>query len=171
MEEYLAAGQVVRPHGVKGAVKVRVLSDDPGRFRGLERVYLEKSGGHEPVRVVSASGEGDNTIVFLEGANSRDAAEALRGAFLYVRRDQALPLPEGSWYISDLIGCVVEDSEGNALGILKDVMQAGAADVYVVHGGGRELLFPALKRLLLDVDVRAKKIVVDAAVLKEVADV
>lgn len=171
MEEYLAAGQIVRPHGVKGAVKVRVLSDDPARFKGLRHVYLEKSGGYGPVRVLSASGEGDNTVVTLEGAGDRDAAEALRGAFLYVRRDEAPPLPEGSWYISDLMGCAVEDSDGNALGILKDVMQSGAADVYVVRDGERELLFPALKRLLLEVDVRAKKIVVDAAVLKEVADV
>jgi 16S rRNA processing protein RimM len=171
MDKYLVIGQVLRPHGVKGGVKVRVLSDAPDRFSGLGYVYLKRGGAYERVPVDSVLGEGERTVVNLRGVNGRDAAEALRGEYLYVRREDAPPLPKDAYYVCDLVGCAVYDTEGAALGTLFDVLQTGAADVYVVKKDGRELLFPALRRLLVTVDIGRRRIVVDANVLREVADV
>jgi 16S rRNA processing protein RimM len=170
MDKYLAIGKILRPHGVKGGVKVRVLSDAPDRFTGLGHIYMKRRDTYERVPVDAVSGEGERTVVMFKGVADRDAAEALRGEYLYVRRADADSLPEGSNYVCDLIGCVVSDTEGNSLGTLVDVLQTGAADVYIVKSGGKELLFPALKRLLVTIDVQQKRIVVDARVLREVAD-
>ncbi|MFZ5975904.1 MAG: ribosome maturation factor RimM [Bacillota bacterium] len=171
MEQFLVIGQVLRPHGVKGDVKVRVLSDVKDRFRGLRHIYMKLNDVYERRHIVSVLGEGDQTIVRLEGVSSRDAAEALRAQYIYVNREDAIPLQKDSYFICDLIGCAVADTEGDELGTLTDIMQSGAADVYVVQKDGRELLFPALKRLLVKVDIENRRIVVDAGVLKEVADI
>ena len=170
MDKYLVIGQVLRPHGVKGGVKVRVLSDAPDRFTGLWHIYMKRRDTYERVPVDAVSGEGERTVVLFKGVADRDAAEALRGEYLYVRRADADSLPEGSYYVCDLIGCAVSDTEGNSLGTLSAVMQTGAADVFVVKNEGKELLFPALRRLLVTVDVERQRIVVDARVLREVAD-
>lgn len=167
MEGYLRTGLIQKPHGVAGAVKLLPLTDDARRFEGMGEAYLEQGDVHTPVLVERAQVAAGSVQVKLAGCDTREAAEALRGAYLCVDRAHAAPLPPGRYFIADLVGCAVEDSAGTCLGTLADVLQHGAADVYVIRGS-RNLLVPALNKLLVLVDVAARRIVLDATVLQEV---
>ena len=172
MNEYLRIGVVLRPQGVKGELKVQPLTDDPSRFQRLMEVYIEtKTGGHSPAEVTSVSVREDAVYLTLGAVPDRTAAEKLRNAYLCVDRQNAVKLPKDRYFVCDLIGCSVYDSTGKKLGVLDDVMQTGAADVYSVRGETKKqsFLVPALKRLLKTVDVENKRIELDAQVLTQVA--
>ena len=167
MKNYLMIGQIVKPQGVRGEVKVLPLTDDPERYGELETVYFDEKG-EKSAKVLSARVREGFAYVALEGVADRDAAERLRNQALYVDRAHASPLPEGRYYISDLIGMQVTDENGAELGQLVDVMQAGGNDVYEVKGA-RVFRFPALKKVLKDVDVEGGSMVLDGAVLAQIA--
>jgi len=165
--EYLRVGLIARPHGVHGAVKLVPLSDDMNRYHSLKEAYLEKNGRYTPITVSDVSVQPDAVYAKLSCSPDRNAAETLRNLYICVDRAHAAKLPEGRYFVVDLIGCSVEDTEGNEYGTLTDVLETGANDVYVVKGE-KSLMVPALKKLLTKVDVAQKHIVFDAGVLKEV---
>lgn len=164
--KYLRIGQVVRSHGVRGDIKLQSLTDDPARFLSLKQAYLERNGAYTPVSPSGMRLLGNGCALHLPGCDSVEAAEALRGAFLCVARADAAPLPEGSYFIADLIGCEALDSEGKRYGKVTDVLTLPANDVYEIDGG--KLLVPALKRVLKEVDAENGRMVFDAEVLREV---
>ena len=168
---YLLIGAVGRARGLKGHVRVRPFTDDPGRFFALERAFLKgPDGAYRQVSVAEAEVNGDAVFLRFREFADRTAAETITGQELYILREDAVELPAGSYFIVDLIGCAVEDHEGTPLGTLAEVLQPGAADVYVVRGGPRgEVLFPALKAVILSTDIAARRIVVDGRRLPEVA--
>jgi len=165
--EYLRVGRIVRPHGMRGAVKLEPLSDDLNRFHVLRDAYLEHNGAYVPVTVSDVGVREGSVYAALSCSASREDAEKLRGVYLCVDRAHAVKLPPGAYFVDDLIGCSVSDSTGKALGILTDVLETGANDVYVIEGD-KKLLIPALKKLLLSVDTAEGRIVLDEAVLEEV---
>jgi 16S rRNA processing protein RimM len=166
--EYLKVGLAVKPHGVRGALRVLLLTHDPKRVYELKRVFLEKDGFYEERRVESASQNGDDmATVKLEGIDTREQAEAFRGRYFYIDREHAVKLPKGSYFIADLIGCEVADGSGRVFGKVADVMQTGANDVYVVRGQ-REYLMPAIKALVKDVSIPEKRILIDEEAYREV---
>lgn len=164
---YLRVGLIARPHGVHGDVKVIPLTDNPERFRELKEAFIENNGAYEPVLVSNARVQPDAAFVTLSCSKSIEDAERLRNLYLCVDRIHAVRLPEGSYFIADLIGCDVFDSDGNDLGRLTDVLETGANDVYVIEGS-RRLLVPALKKLLKSVDIANKRIALDSHTLSEV---
>jgi len=165
--EYLAVGEIARPQGLRGEIKIKPLTDNPERFFDLKRVRL---GEDTPMRALRCLRVQEGSVYAkLEGVYSREAAEALRGTLLYIRREDAVPLPPDANFICDLIGCEAVDTEGRARGVLTDVLQPGGADVYVFRGPEGEMLLPALKKTVLSVDVAAKKIVLDADYVRETA--
>lgn len=166
--QYVHIGQISKSQGVRGEVKVQLLTEDPQRFIGLKNVFVEKDGGFIPYTVRSAAIRQGAAYISFEGVDDRDSSDALRGLHICVERKDAIALPAGHHFIFDLVGCQVESSDGEALGTLTDVLQYGAADVYVVSGKSG-FMVPAIKRLLKNVDTDARKIVLDADVLKEVA--
>ena len=169
--EYLLIGEVLKPQGVNGQVKVRPDTDDPARFRQLETVYLKRGDHYAPCSIEKAEARADGFVYcVLNGASSRDEAEKQRGWMLYVDRAHAVDLEEGRYFISDLLGCRVQDRQGNALGTVEDVLQPGANDVYQIKrpGGGR-LYLPVLPFVILDVRIMEGIIVVDGERLPEVA--
>ena len=161
-------GRILRPHGVQGAVKVQPLTDDTARFAQLSEAYLE-GVDYQPVHVSTAGIGPNEAILKIEGIDTRDGAEKLRGTFVCVDRAHTVTPPPGRYFIVDLIGCAVVSSLGTALGVLTEVLSLPANDVYVVkRPEGGTLMVPALKRLLSEVDVSAKRMVLDAQVLEEV---
>ena len=159
---------IVRAHGVQGGVKLLPLTDSTARFRGMSDAYLEKNGAYLPVALSSISIQPDAVMLHIEGVQTREAADALRGAYLCVDRANAVALPEGRYFISDLIGCKVSDTEGKEYGTLTEVLETGANDVYVIQGPVN-ILLPALKKVLVDINIETKHIVIDARVTEEVA--
>lgn len=164
--EYLAVGEIVRPQGVRGELKVKPLTDDPDRFFDLSRVRV---GDDAEQRLHCLRVNGGFVYIRLENVYSREAAEALRGTLLYVRRSDAVALPPDTDFICDLIGCVATDTEGKAHGVLVDILQPGGADVYVFRSDAGDLMVPALKKTMLKVDVSQKQILLCAQSLRETA--
>ena len=159
-------GVIVRPHGVHGAVKVEPLTDSSKRFRGLTEAFLELHGEMRPVQLSVASVADNAVILTLNGTETPEQANALRGAYICVDRAHRVQLPKDTYFVTDLIGCDTFDTDGNAYGKLTEVYETGANDVYeIAHG---KLMVPALKRVLSEVDTDNGRIVFDAAVLKEV---
>lgn len=165
--EYYRIAQILRPHGVKGEVKVYPLTDDPSRFKRLKSCYIERDGQHRPVNVIGAKQAGESPVLHFEGFDTPEQAESLRGLYVCVDRAHAVKLPEGCWFVADLIGCRVSDTKGGSYGEVIDVLETNANDVYVIKGAKR-LMVPALKKLLVSVDTDNKAIVLDADVLAEV---
>ncbi len=163
---HLRVGWIARPHGVHGAVKLDPLTDDTGRFRGMTEAYLEQHGKLLPVLLSVLSVAPGQVLVKLDGVDTPEQAEALRGAFLCVDRAHAVTLPAYTYFVADLIGCEVRDTDGNVYGRITGVMDLPANDVYVVEDG--KLMLPALKRLICAVDTEKQSMTVYADVLREV---
>ena len=169
VSDYLVIGEVLKPQGLRGEIKVRPITADPMRSSRLKGVCLEKDGVMVPISMKCVRIEPDAVYLLVEGVKDRDQAEKLRGQLIYVDRANAIVLPEDTEFICDLIGCRATDDEGNDYGELVQVLQPGAGDVYVFQGPLGEVLVPALKRAVTQVNVREKRITLCAAVLREVA--
>ncbi|MGN0791533.1 MAG: ribosome maturation factor RimM [Christensenellales bacterium] len=165
--DYLRIALIARPHGVQGLVKLLPLSEDMNRYHGLKEAYLERNGQYQPITLSDVGVQPDAVYARLSCCPDRNTAETLRNLYICVDRANAIKLPEGRYFISDIIGCAVTDTEGKQYGKLTDVLETGANDVYVIKGD-KTLMVPALKKLLSSVDIQAKAIVLDAAVLEEV---
>ena len=167
---YIEIGEVLRPHGIQGLVKVRPETDDPERFRELSQVWLADGQGYRPAAVSEAAVREDGFVYLrLDKATTRNDAEKQRGLILYVDRAHARPLGRDEWFICDLIGCAVITDAGETLGEVTDVMQPGPNDVFVIRTPRGEILVPVLKRVLVRVDPEGRQIVLDHERLKEVA--
>ena len=169
LTEYLLIGEVLRPQGVKGLVKVRPDTDDPERFYELNQVYLKSGEEYSPIPVADVSVREDGVYLRLNDIQDRNEAEKQRGWLLYIDRAHARKLRENETFICDLIGCRVMDSKGTELGKVTDVLQPGGNDVYVIKTPRGEMLLPALKHVIPSVDVEKGIITVDEKRLPEVA--
>ena len=171
MKPYLAVGEVLKPQGIRGEIKVKPLTNDPMRFEDASVLYLEDKGAYTPLQARFVRFDGSAVYLQLEGISDRNAAEALRGRLLYVDRAHAVELDEDEYFIVDLIGLEGVDSEGRSLGTLTEVMQPGGNDVYVFLDKARrvETLVPALKSVVLFTDIEGGKMLLDAKRLQEVS--
>ncbi len=167
MTDYFELGRILKPQGVKGEVKMEAYTDDLSRFQTLEFAYF-KEEDYRRVEIEQTRVDARYAYLKLKGCDDRDAAEKLRAKTLYIDRAHAAKLPEGAYYILDLIGCTVADAAGKEIGILSEILQNGAADVYVVKGAEGTCMFPAVPYVVLQRDVQEKKITVDAERLEEV---
>ena len=169
LSEYLMIGEITKPQGVRGEVKVRPCTCDAERFEGLETVYVEKEGGYAPLNMRVNRLGADAVFMNVEGVSDRDAAEKLRGTLLYIDRAHAVQLDEDTNFITDLYGLRGVVDDGRDLGKLTDVMQPGGNDVYVFQGPLGEVLVPALKSVVLKVDLAAGEMRLNGRRLDEVA--
>lgn len=150
MKEFLRIGQIINTHGVMGDVKVMPLTDDIKRFSKLKKVYLNgKEINIENVKYVK-----DKVVLKLEGVNSMNEAEKLKfkTPYLEVKREDAVKLPEDTYFIADLLGCTVKDTNDFEYGTISDVIKTGSNDVYWVKGN-KEILIPVLKEIVLDINI------------------
>lgn len=169
LSEYLMIGEITKPQGVRGEVKVRPCTCDAGRFEGLETVYVERDGGYAPMRIHVNRLSDDAVYMNVEGVSDRDAAEKLRGTALYIDRAHAVELDEDTNFLTDLYGLHGVVDDGRDLGKLTDVMQPGGNDVYVFKGPLGEVLVPALKSVVLAVDLEKGEMRLSGKRLDEVA--
>ena len=169
MQDYLLIGEITKPQGVQGELKLRPITCDPARFEGMSYAFVEEDGSYRRVNI-SVRRVGADAIFFrMEGVNSRNDAEEMRGTLLYIDRAHAVELDEDSAFICDLIGLKGVLTDGNELGELIDVMQPGGNDVYVFKGKRGEVLVPALKSVVVKVDLEAGVMLLDSARMAEVA--
>lgn len=159
MYEYLQIGKIVNTHGVKGEMRLIPLTDDPHRFDDLKWVYVEIDHEMKKFTIENLKYTKASVIIKLSGIDTVEAANTLRDCFILVDRSHAVKLPEGSFFICDILGSTVLDENGTVLGQLTDVLQTGSNDVYVIkNGSGRELLLPALKSVVRKVSPEHQRI-------------
>ncbi|MCR4425189.1 MAG: ribosome maturation factor RimM [Firmicutes bacterium] len=158
---FIAIGEVVGAHGVRGELKVLTYSGSGDRFAGVGRVFLDLDGQRVAAAVVSERPHGKFALVGLEGVEDRTAAERLRGAVIEIPRAELPDLPEGTYYACDLVGLTCESTSGDRLGTVVDVLAKPANDVLVVRmDSGEEFLVPAVREIVRDVDVPRGKLVI-----------
>lgn len=162
MVEHLIVGKVLCPWGVKGQVKVEPLTDDIQRFKNLKSVLVSGDNRRLTENIESVNLlQNKYVAVKLQGIDTRDLAEKLRGCLLEVPRDEAIKLPKGRFFISDIIGIRVLDEKGDILGTVSDVLQTKANDVYVFKDNvGKEYLIPAIKEVIIDIDLENNKMII-----------
>lgn len=161
--KHLILGEILRPHGVRGELRVRLLTDYPERISKLDSVYLgtDPNGkvtrySLESMRMNQAYG-----LLKLKGVDDRGAADRLRQLYVMVELGSAIPLEEGEFYLYQLIGLEVRDEAGETLGTLTEVLETRANDVYVVKSPRYgEILIPVLNETILKTDIAAKVITV-----------
>lgn len=154
---YLAVGRITRPHGVRGELRVEVLTDYPEHIADLQRLYIGKQ--HRPYKVLGVRFHQDAMLLTLEGCEDRDTADALRGSLVEIAVENAVPLEEDEYYHFQVVGMQVETDEGAVLGEVVDVLTApGANDVFVIYGPQGEILIPVIEDVILDFDTDANRI-------------
>jgi len=170
-------GLINKVRGLRGELSVMALTDDPERFRLLDGVVIEKPGPDgkpdqlAAVEIEYVNFHGGRVIVKFKGCDDAGAAAAYRGRYISIARDQLIPLRPDSYYVFDLVGCTVTDMDGARIGELTEVLETGGNDVYIVTPGrsgnatrkSADILIPALKSAVLEVDVINKRMVVDPA--------
>ena len=166
--DMLKIGIIVKPQGIKGDIKIEPLTDDVQRYYELSYVYLNIGNRYEKRSFSNLRIQNGFVYLRLAGVADCNTAEMLRSQYLYIDRQHAAKLPEGSYFICDLIGCVIVDEKGIEYGHVTDVLQTGANDVYIVKGS-KELYMPVLKKLIVNTDVEEKRIEIRSDILKEVA--
>ena len=161
MEKYLEVGQIVNTFGIKGQVKVKPFTDDIKRFDKLKEVYVDKKNELRLFQIEKVNYSKNMVILKLKGIETPEEAERLRNSYLKINRKDAKKLPEGTYYIADLIGLDVYTDENKLLGKVDYIYNAGSSDIYVVKDEqGKEILLPAIKEVLKQVDLENKKIIV-----------
>ena len=163
---FISIGQIVCAFGIGGEVKVRVYSDDIRRFEGMKEIRAAITNGdslEEKNLMLTISGlryHKDMVLMKFHGIDDMTAAENLKNALLQVAEHDLPPLPEGRYYIYQLIGLSVWE-KGNCYGKIIDVMQPGSNDVYLVKNDKKEILVPALKTVIKNVDLAARRMEVE----------
>ena len=156
MEEMLRVGVITTTHVVRGEVKFYPTTDDAERFLEVEDIWLDTGKERLPLKIQNVKFFKNMVILKFEGYDDINAVQAWRQKDLLVTREQAVELREDEYFIGDLIGLHVEDEEGNALGVLRDVLETGANDVYLVsRPGEKDLMLPAIKDCIREVDLES----------------
>ncbi len=159
MIDYLQIGKIVNTHGVRGEVKLIPLTDNPNRFDELEWVFIEKEGKMDKHTIQQVKYTKGSVMIKFTSINSVDEAEQYRDCFVLVDRENAVKLPENSYFICDILGCSVFDEKGVLLGELVDILQTGSNDVYVIRNqSGKEILLPALKSVVSSISLEQQRI-------------
>lgn len=158
MEEVLQIGIITSTHGVRGEAKVFPTTDDVRRFKQLKEVLLDDGRERIVLEIEGVKFFKQMVILKFKGIDTLEDVAKYRRAGLYVTRENAVKLGRDEYFIADLIGMSVVDEEGQHIGSIEDVMQTGANDVYVIRmADGRELLLPAIRQCILDVDMPSQQ--------------
>lgn len=156
--DLISVGKIVAPHGVRGDVRVAILTDFPDRFHKLRTVHLDNG---MILTVEGARRHKQFVLLKFKGFDTMSAAEQLRGQLIKVTREDVVVLPAGHYYFFDIIGLTVYTEAGENLGTITDILQTGSNDVYVTEGPGKKtLLIPALKEVVRHIDIPGKQMVV-----------
>ena len=155
----LEVGKIINTHGLKGEVKIVTWTDSPDVFEDLEYVFAKRKKEDIKLTVKNIKYQKNNIIVKFAEIDSIDEAQTFKNSILTADRDMLGELPEGVYYIADLIGCEVFDENNNKLGEISDVFNTGAKDIYSVsRPQNKDLLIPVIDETIINVDIKNKRI-------------
>ena len=156
MEERFQVGVITTPHGVQGEAKVFPTTDDPRRFKRLKEVILDTGKGERTLEIEHVKFFKQFVIIKFKEFHTPEEVAVYRQKSLYVTRENAVRLGKDEYFIADLMGLRILDEDNQEIGVLREVLETGANDVYIIDlKDGRELLLPAIKECVLRVDIEA----------------
>lgn len=162
--EKIIIGKIVKPQGIRGELKVLSLVDSPEIFNQLKSVYID-----EKEYKIIATRLGDGVYLSLYGLADRNQAELLRNKDVYALKKD-IPVENDRWFVADILNCTVYLVDGTLIGSVNDVSTRGSTDIFTVKTPlGKTVMFPFLKKMIISVDISAKKILIESDVFNEVA--
>ena len=157
-KETIVIGEVLGAHGQNGALRVRIMTEFPERFDHGAVVYI----GNTPYTIATAQLAPETVILRFVGLNDSEVAGKLRGKHLEIPMSERKMLPDGRYYYHDIVGLDVFTNTGNPLGQVSDILNTGSNDVYIVKNGNKEILIPAIKDVVKEIDLAQKRIIIEA---------
>lgn len=159
--DWINIGFIRKPHGLKGYVRVEGLSDTPDRFGNLDRIGVElRDGRRETLEIERCRPDGNSWLMKFLGVDSTEHAERLRSAYIQVPEDAVAPLPEHAYYVFELEGCAVVSEDGEEIGVVREVMNMPANDVFVVDTPEGEVMIPVVRDFVVELSPEESKIVI-----------
>lgn len=168
-KDYFYIAEILRPHGIKGELKIKSHSEDIDNLMQVRQLYIKENSGYYPIAVEGFRLHSGDILIQLQNVYDRSAAERYRGVSLYIAREDASPLAEGEFYISDIIGLPLTDRQGHSLGTLQDVLTSYATNIYQVKTPQGMMLFPAIDSVFSEVNLEKGVIVLNEEILREIA--
>ena len=160
-QEYFEIGQIVNTFGIKGFVKINPFTDDLERFEELKSVFVVKNKELIEMQIEEVKYHKHLVLVKFKGIEDINMAEKYKGCYIKIKRENARKLPEGTYFIADLIGIKVYDEDGNLLGKVDDIYNNKSTDIYVIKDDlGKQILLPSTKEVIKQIDVDEEKMVV-----------
>ena len=160
-QQYFEIGQIVNTFGIKGVVKVNPFTDDISQFEDMKTILIDKKDSLLEMQIEEVKYSKNQVLLKLKGIETVEEAEKYRNCYLKLPREKARKLPKNTYFIADLIGLEVYTEEGNLLGKVEDIYNTGASDIYVIKDElGKQILLPAIKDVIKQVDVEQEKIIV-----------
>lgn len=156
---YLVIGQVARPWGTRGELKVEIMTDFPDRFALLRKVYLGPKA--VPFALEGFRLHKGSALLKLEGCHDRATVEKLRGQLVQIPIEEAMPLEQDEYYEHQIVGLAVWTAGGECLGTVDEIISTGSNDVYVVRAEGRDILIPAIEDVVLEVNLTKGRLMVE----------
>ena len=153
--DLLPIGRVVKPHGVKGKIKVDYFGEDLNRFSLYRQVFIKNHVGRlQPYEILEVIPQPPRLILRLKGIERREEVDPLVGREILIKKRSLPNLQEGEYYWFDILGMVVETTEGKRIGRVKEIFSTGANDVYVVEGMRKEIFLPATEEVIQNIDIK-----------------
>ena len=160
-QSFFEIGQIVNTFGIKGLVKVKPFTDDLERFEELKSVFVVKNKELIEMQIEEVKYHKHLVLVKFKGIEDINMAEKYKGCYIKIKRENARKLPEGTYFIADLIGIKVYDEDGNLLGKVDDIYNNKSTDIYVIKDDlGKQILLPSTKEVIKQIDVDEEKMVV-----------
>ena len=161
MQEYFEIGQIVNTFGIKGEVKVNPFTDDIEQFERLKSILVEKNKKLLEVEIENVRYQKHLVILKLKNIEDMNTAEKYKGCYIKIHRKDARKLPDGTYFIADIIGSEVITDDGQKLGKVNDIYNTGSNDIYVVKDElGKQILLPGIKDVILDIDIEKQVVTV-----------
>ncbi|KGG80776.1 ribosome maturation factor RimM [Caloranaerobacter azorensis] len=157
MIDFIKVGKIVNTHGIKGEMKVLPLTDDMTRFDELEYVYIE----NQKVEIEDVWYKKNFVMLKFKDFDNINDVLCFKGKYIYIDRENAIELPEDTYFIFQIIGLNVYLKDGRFIGEIKDIIQTGSNDVYVVRDGNKEYLIPAIKEVVKEINLDDNKVIID----------
>ncbi|WP_027363551.1 ribosome maturation factor RimM [Desulfotruncus alcoholivorax] len=162
IEGYIAIGKIINTQGHRGELRVIPTTDFPERFKNMKRVYVNRNGQLAVLDVERSYPHKKFFVLKFSGIDDMNSAETLKGSYLLISKEELMPLPEDTFYIFDIIGLKVFTTDGRYLGMVTDVQQTGANDIYLINRESKmPLMVPALKQVVHEVDLAAGRMIVE----------
>lgn len=161
MQEYFEIGQIVNTFGIKGEVKVNPFTDDIEQFERLKSILVEKNKKLLEVEIENVRYQKHLVILKLKNIEDMNTAEKYKGCYIKIHRKDTRKLPDGTYFIADIIGSEVITDDGQKLGEVDDIYNTGSNDIYVVKDElGKQILLPGIKDVILDIDIEKQVVTV-----------